>query len=176
MEKITQNIVLVPLGLGDAQQIFDAINTQREYLGKWLPFVESTTSVDDVQCFVNYALCNAHSEPTYTIRKSGEFIGLIGFKATDKLNRKTEIGYWLSEQFQGQGIMTKSVIALCRYAFNELEMNRVQLKCAVGNSASSAIAKRVGFTLEGVERAGEYVRESNYFDLEIYSLLKTEIE
>jgi len=35
-------------------------------------------------------------EYVFTIRKYGEFFGLIGLKETDKQNKKTEIGYWLS--------------------------------------------------------------------------------
>lgn len=170
--KLFEDISIRLLQTDDAKDIYDAIDAQRAYLGRWLPFVESTTSVAVIQAFVNSAL-NAEDK-TFTIRKGEQFIGLIGFKATDKANCKTEIGYWLSEEYQGRGIMTRAVKALCRQAFEALGMNRVQIKCAVGNTHSSNIPKRLGFQIEGVERAGELFADGHFVDIEIYSFLKDE--
>ena len=172
--KITDEISLKPLQVNYASKIYDTIDAQREYLGKWLPFVADTTSVEVTQSFVDSAVNS--NDKTYTILKGKRFVGLIGFKATDIANRKTEISYWLSEDHQGQGIMTLSVDRLCKYAFEELEMNRVQIKCAIGNIPSRNIPLRLGFKLEGIERAGELFPDGNFADLEVYSCLKDEYD
>jgi ribosomal-protein-serine acetyltransferase len=101
---------------------------------------------------------------------------LIGFKSTDLLNKRKEIGYWISEPYQKQGIVTKSVDILCAFAFNEMGMNRVQIKCAVGNTASIQIPLRLGFSYEGIERQGELLSGNEFTDLEVYSKLKCEID
>jgi len=62
---------------------------------------------------------------------------------------------------------------LVEFAFRNMEMNRVQIRCGVGNHKSAAIPRRLGFTLEGIERAGER-HDHSYIDLEVYSLLKKE--
>lgn len=170
--KLLEDISLRLLQADDAIDIYNTIDAQREYLGRWLPFVASTTSVAVTQTFVDSSL--KAEDKTFTIRKGELFIGLIGFKATDKANCKTEIGYWLSREYQGKGIMSRAVEVLYRYAFEELGMNRVQIKCAVGNTPSSNIPKRLGFQFEGVERAGELFANGNFVDIEIYSLLKNE--
>lgn len=170
--KLFDDISLRLLQADDAKDMYDAIDAQREYLGRWLPFVAGTTSVAVTQAFVDSAF-NAEDK-TFTIRKGEQLIGLIGFKATDKANCKTEIGYWLSGEYQGKGIMTRAVEVLCGYAFEELGMNRVQIMCAVGNSHSSNIPKRLGFQFEGVERAGELFADGDFVDIEVYSLLKNE--
>lgn len=170
--KITNEILLRPLQVDDASEMYNTIDAQREYLGQWLPFVASTTSMAVTKAFVDSTV--DADDKTYTIRKSNKFVGLIGFKAIDKANRKTEIGYWLSEEYQGLGIMTRAVERLCRYAFEELEINRVQIKCAVGNISSSNIPKRLGFHFEGIERAGELFSDGCFADIEVYSLLKNE--
>lgn len=167
--KLFEDISLRVLQADDAKDIYDTIDAQRAYLGRWLSFVESTTSVAVTQAFVNSAL-NAEDK-TFTIRKGEQFVGLIGFKATDKGNCKTEIGYWISEEYHGRGIMTRAVEYLCRQAFEALGMNRVQIKCAIGNTPSSNIPKRLEFQFEGVERAGELFADGNFVDIEIYSLL-----
>ena len=87
------------------------------------------------------------------------------------MNMKTEIGYWLSFDFQHKGIVTKCSKALIVYAFDELKMNRIQLKAGVGNIKSRAVAERLGFELEGIERDGE-LHSRGYIDLAVYSLLK----
>ena len=170
--KLFEDISLRPLQADDAKDIYDTIDAQREYLGRWLPFVAATTSVAVTQAFVDSAV--DAEDKTYTIRGGDKFMGLIGFKATDKENCKSEIGYWLSAEYQGQGIMTRAVDLLCKYAFEELGLNRVQIKCAVGNTPSRNIPGRLGFQFEGIERAGELFPDGSFADIEVYSLLKNE--
>lgn len=174
--EVDSEIELKQLEPSDAKDIFETIDLQRDYLGRWLPFVAQTKDISDTEKFVD-SVVNASEdqfEYVFTIRKYNQFIGLIGFKDTDKQNKKTEIGYWLSEKHQKQGIVTKSVDKLCDFAFDKLELNRIQIKCAVQNRSSSNIPKRLGFRLEGVERQGEWLSDGFYTDLEIYSKLKSD--
>ncbi|MFV0539838.1 MAG: GNAT family N-acetyltransferase [Aestuariibaculum sp.] len=173
--KVDSTITLRQFTLTDATDIFSAIDTQRQYLGKWLPFVAYTKQLLDTEVFVK-SVVNAPKdkfEYVFTIRIQDEFVGVIGFKDTDWRNRKTEIGYWLSKKFQKQGIMTKCVAQLCNFAFNEQNLNRVKIKCAVQNQPSINIPKRLGFTFEGTERQGELLAEG-FTDLVIYSKLKSD--
>jgi len=174
--ELDMETVLRQLNQSDSQNIFNAIDGQRGYLGKWLPFVELTKEIADTEAFVD-SIVNASEdsfEYVFTIRKRNEFIGLIGFKSTDHLNKKTEIGYWLSENFQKQGIISNSVEKLCNFAFDTLDINRVQIKCAVENKASIKIPERLGFKCEGIERQGELLEGNIYTDLVVYSKLKSE--
>lgn len=172
--KIDSNIELRELELSDSFDIFNTINNQRKYLGEWLPFVEKTKKISDTKAFVKSVTntLNENKEYTFTIRKQNEFIGLIGLKSIDSLNKKTEIGYWLSKTHQKQGIVTKSVKKLCDFAFNNLELNRISIKCAANNQSSKNIPKRLGFIFEGIERDAELVSENIFRDLEVYSKLK----
>lgn len=172
--KIDSEIQLRRLQMSDADDIFEIIDSQRDYLGKWLPFVETTEDVGSIQKFISNVISKPEerSEFTYSIRKNNQLVGLIDIKTTDLSNKRTEIGYWLSEDFQGEGIMSRSVQRICDYAFNNLNLNRVEIKCATGNIPSKSIAKRLGFLLEGTEREGELLSNNKYTDLEVYSMLK----
>lgn len=174
--KVNGDITLKQVEQSDTHSIFHTINTQRKYLGKWLRFVELTKDISDTQRFVTAVINTPENklEFTFTIRKNHEFVGLIGLTGTDIQNRKTEIGYWLSEKFQKQGIVTKSVKALCSFAFDTLNLNRVQIKCAVQNHPSRNIPQKLGFKLEGIERDGELLTGNAFTDMEIYSLLKSD--
>ena len=174
--EVDSDLELRLLEQSDSIHIFNTIDSQRKYLGKWLPFVEFTNELSDTEKFVE-SVVNASEERfeyTFTIRKRKEFVGVIGFKDTNRVNKKSEIGYWLSESHQKEGIITKSVDTLCGFAFNELNLNRIQIKCAVDNTPSIKIPKRLGFKFEGIERQGELLTGNIFTDLEIYSKLKSD--
>ncbi len=171
---VNDSIKLKQLELSDAPDIFRIIDSQREYLRQWLPFVDYTKEVTDTRLFIISTLETSEKSHDYTfvIHLEGKFVGLIGFKDTDKTNQKTEIGYWLSEEYQKRGIVTQSVRRLVEFAFEELGMNRIQIKCATGNIPSKKIPQRLGFSLEGIERDGELLSDGKFTDLEVYSMLK----
>ena len=165
-----------PLEEGDEKHIFAALDSDRGYFGEWLPFVEFTKSESDSRDFVKsvVSMPEAFYEPVFTVWYKSEFAGLAGFKETDFLNRKSEIGYWLCREFQGRGIMTRSVRALVKFGFEERGMNRIQIKCAPANLRSRRIPERLGFKLEGTERDSELVKGDVFRDAAVYSLLKRE--
>jgi len=173
---INKNTVLKQIELSDTADIFETVISQREYLGKWLPFVTFTEEMKDTEDFVRSVVDTPEDvrEFVFVIHYKGEFAGLIGFKDTDRLNRKTEIGYWLSEGFQKKGIMTESVRFLIKFVFEKLSINRIQIRCAVGNTLSSNIPKRLGFKFEGIEREGEFFPDGTFKDLEVYGMVKGE--
>jgi len=59
------------------------------------------------------------------------------------------LGYYVFAGFDGRGLMTQGLNAVVRHAFKELGLHRVEANIQPGNTASIALAKRCGFTLEG---------------------------
>lgn len=172
MIQISDDIVLYPLSVDDIFKIFNTLNDEREYMREWLPFVDTTREIEDTGNYVRYVLQTADKQ--FTIYYKEQFVGLIGFKDTDADNKKIEIGYWLSQNAQGKGIMTQSVSKLIEYAFNNMEMNRIQIKVAIGNHKSRRIPEKLGFQLEGIEREGELLVDNVFTDIAVYSLLRKE--
>ena len=161
----------------DAKVIWQAIDSHRDYLKTWLPFVPKLQKVEDEIAFLSTTLSVPYEERNivFIIEKGNEFCGLIGFVNTDNANHRTEIGYWLLPEYQGQGIMTQSVKYLCRWAIRERNMHRVQICCAVGNHSSNAIPQRLGFKQEGTIRHGELLASGKYVDINVYGILEGEI-
>lgn len=151
----------------DAADIFRSIDTQRPYLGRWLPFVAETHCVEQSEAVVAGMLADT-ANPVYTIRDGRAFAGLIGFKSADAGKRSVEIGYWLREEQQGKGIMTAAVRALCETAFAQMGMRRVEIRCGAGNLPSNAIPRRLGFRLSHVEPRGEELSDGEWIDLNVY--------
>lgn len=161
------NFALRPLQPGDAGDIFRAIDTQRSYLGVWLPFVALTHSEEDSRTFVTATLADS-ANPVYTLRADGRFAGLIGFKSADPVSGTIEIGYWLREEYQHRGIVTAAVRTLRRIAFEQLGMRRIEIRCATGNLPSNRIPQRLGMRLDRLEAQAEQLSSGERIDLNVY--------
>ena len=171
---IAPDLYLRQAAVSDAPALYYLINRHRTYLREWLPFIDYSKSAADTKAYLRMVTDSKNiSEDVYVIMFEESVGGIIGFKGIDYINRKLEIGYWLSGDLQGKGIMQRSCRALVQYAFSEMQMNRVQIKVGVGNSKSSRIPQKLGFKLEGVQRDGEYLN-GRFHDLEIYSMLQRE--
>lgn len=172
---VSNEILLEQINVNDAATIFNAIDQNRSHLGQWLPFVEYTKEVKDSEAFIQTIVSQreATRNEVYTIWFKGDFAGIIGFHNTDRVNEKTEIGYWLINDLTCHGIIHQSSLVLIGLAFETLGMNRITIRCAVGNTSSEKVAIRLGFSFEGIERNGERHHDL-FFDLKVFSLLKSE--
>ena len=133
-----------------AEELFALTDQNREHLRKWLPWLDGTKSLEDSRAFITKSLiqyANNKGFPT-GIWSKNTLAGVVGYNAIDWSDRTATIGYWLGAPFQGKGLMTKSCRALIGYAFNELKLNRVEIRCATKNKRSRAIPERLGFTQE----------------------------
>ncbi|MDR0976188.1 MAG: GNAT family N-acetyltransferase [Prevotellaceae bacterium] len=169
---VSNVIALRPLAEKHVEEIYQTICRERAYLRVWLPFVDATDNVDFTRKYVRSVLLTP--DPQFAIFYKETFVGLIGFKGIDAANKRTEIGYWMSQHASGKGIMTLSTAKLVEYAFTTMKMHRVQIRVAVGNVRSARIPERLGFRFEGIERDGELLVDNKYTDVAVYSKLSTE--
>jgi len=172
---VDEGLVLKKLGEESAGAIFEVINRNRHYLRKWLPFVDNTWKIEDTEMFIKSVLAGGgpKRDIVFEICYQDKFAGLIALKEVDRWNKKTEIGYWLDPDLENKGITTRCCRALIECAFKKMAMHRIQIKVGIGNVQSSRIAEKLGFRLEGIERAGEKFPD-HYLDLEVYSILRKE--
>lgn len=158
---------------GDAEEIFRATEANRAYLREWLPWVDATTRVEDARAFVARSLDQVRVSDGFQakILDHGTFAGMIGYLYHDWKNLRTEIGYWLAADHQGRGIMTRAAGTLVGFAFENLGLNRVEIRAATDNRRSRAVPERLGFVQEGVLREAAWLND-HFIDLVIYAKLR----
>lgn len=161
----------------DAEEIFAVVSANRDHLGRWLPWVESTREAGDTRKFLDQVAANRAQGKTaaYSLRLRGELAGLIGLHDIDEANGAAQIGYWLAARFEGQGWMTRAAGAVIEMAFSGLGLDRIEIRCAAGNRRSQAIPRRLGFTLEGRLRRAQRLHGGRV-DILVYGLLREEWE
>jgi diaminopimelate decarboxylase len=149
---IDDKYTLRTLKVDDSQALFDSVNKNRHHLGKWLPWVDFTKHPDDSKSFIlseekarllgqriSYAICY-NTLP----------IGMIAFHEIDWANEQATVGYWISSEWEGKGIVSRACIQLFNYGFSSLNLKKIIIKCATGNIKSRKIPEKLGFLLEGV--------------------------
>lgn len=173
--KIDDSLELQLLSLDHRDELFNLVDTNREHLREWLPWVDSNTSPKDTESFIQSAISQYKSRkgPQYAVFYNTVICGVCGFQPIDESNKIGSIGYWLSKIFLGKGIMTMSVKSLIKTGFLEYGLNRIEITCATGNIRSQAIPERLGFKFEGVLRERECLG-GEYLDHAMYSLLEAE--
>jgi ribosomal-protein-serine acetyltransferase len=157
------------------QSIFNMVNENRNYLRPWLPFVDRMQTVDFTEKFVHGTMQRNKDgiEYAFVIFHDSIMVGRVGVYKIDHQNRIGEIGYWIIENSQGNGIVTKSCKELMNYCFDNLKLNRIEIKCGTQNVKSKTIPERLHFKNEGIIRQGELLYDK-FIDLNLYSFLKAD--
>ena len=79
----------------------------------------------------------------------GELAGSVSLHSIDPVQGDAEIGYWTVPAARGRAVASTAVDRVCRWAFDTLPVDRIELCHAVENGASGRVAEKAGFTLEG---------------------------
>ena len=88
-------------------------------------------------------------QPLFAITVAGEAIGGVGLHPQKDIYRKNaEIGYWISEEYWGKGIMTNAINEILEYSWNHLDIDRVVAIIFGTNVGSIKVAEKCGFVLE----------------------------
>jgi RimJ/RimL family protein N-acetyltransferase len=78
-----------------------------------------------------------------------ELLGSVSLHSIDADQGDAEIGYWTVPAARGRGVASSVVDAVCRWAFDTLPVDRIELCHAVENAASGRVAEKAGFQQEG---------------------------
>lgn len=155
------------------EELFGLVHRNFDHLHKWMPWAVEGYSIRHARSFIIKSQRDFASREAlnFHIFEDGELAGGAGLNFLDSANRGTEIGYWLGQEFTGRGIMTKCAAILTEYAFGDLGMHRMNIRCAKGNTKSRAIPERLGFTEEGTLRDAEWLHD-RFVDLVVYGMLE----
>lgn len=174
---IDEDVSLCLFTTDDVQALHDVTMASKPYLKEWLGWLDYTTKVEHTAQYIqgtHQALLEQGGYPqTFAIIYKGEIAGTIGFNTLSKAQKIGVIGYWLGETFQQKGIMSKAFHAMIAYGFTGLNLNRIEVRVAVGNVKSRALPEKFGFIREGQIRDAEWLYD-HYVDHIVYSMLKNE--
>jgi ribosomal-protein-serine acetyltransferase len=173
--RVDADIALRPLAPDDARAVFSLTDENRDYLRTWLPWVDAVRAEADTAEFIRTTerrTAEGHGF-SFAIWYRQSIVGTVGHHYVDRPNRSTQIGYWVAAPLQHRGIATRACAGIIDVSFSTLDVHRVELRCATGNTRSCRIAERLGFRHEGVLRDAEWLYD-HYVDHNLYGLLDRE--
>src|SRR5688572_16347478 len=124
--RVDDTIVLELIDYHHAELLYQLVKTNRLHLREWLPWVDHLRTVEDFRKYINSSKQRYvnHSETGYVILCNHVMTGRIGLYNIDLNNKSASIGYWLSKEWLGKGVITRSCKAIIDDGFKRLRLNR----------------------------------------------------
>jgi ribosomal-protein-alanine N-acetyltransferase len=107
-------------------------------------------------------------------KKSKRLVGMINYFRRDLRERRVEVGWLIRSAAQGKGYMTEAGRALLRYLIDTLGVHRVEALIRPENKPSAALAKRLGFRLEGGPLRDRWLVDGQWRSVMLYGLIAGE--
>ncbi len=158
-----------------AEEFLAHINRGRATIDPWIPWASFSTDLDSARgTLQRYADKQAaDGGRIHGIWLEGALVGGVMFPRFDAATGNCEIGVWTEPAGEGHGLITAAARLLVEYAFVERGMQRIEWVTSTRNARSSAVARRLGMTLDGVLRK-EFLHNGERLDSEVWSLLREE--
>jgi len=170
MELRDSDLALRPWTLDDVPAIVAAC--QDEEILHWIPVIPRPYTEADARAFVNGTWAREPGQQ-FAVTLNGDVVGSIGMRTNE--SGTGHIGYWCASEARGRRILTRALRVLCRYGFDELGLERLELITDPDNRASQRVAEKVGFQREGVLRSHLRHPDGRRRDSVMFSLLPGEL-
>jgi ribosomal-protein-alanine N-acetyltransferase len=107
------------------------------------------------------------------LKESDQLIGRIGLFHCDAVHQKAEIGFGVSSRYWNTGIITEAAQTIFQYAFEHLDLNRLEGRCNFNNLSSAKVMEKLGMKLEGI--LSEQLKiKGKFVDQRIYAILASD--
>ncbi|MER3127043.1 GNAT family protein [Bacillus pumilus] len=142
---VTKELTLASLQLDDADNLLKLIQENEAHLGQWLPWVHQCKTIEDVKMFIQstQTLYNDQKGLEAGIKLNGQLIGVFRLTINHKIGN---IGYWIRQDAQGQGIVT-TIVKYMTDTFAS-KVDGFEIFCPAGHARSERVAIHAGFKLD----------------------------
>ncbi|HEV7929019.1 MAG TPA: GNAT family protein [Nitrosospira sp.] len=169
--RIDDDLTLVELSEGDIDSLAAVVKENLPHIGPWQLWAVPDYGVKQAREFVERNIGAGPGTQSFGIFYEGKLSGCAGYVPRDEKG-VAEIGYWISSEHQGKGIVTRCARALIEHAFRYLGADRVEIHAAALNFRSRAVAERLRFDLEERRKNAHPLPNGIIDDLVVYSIHK----
>jgi hypothetical protein len=153
--------------------MFSSVDSDRERLKTFLPWVEFTRSVKDSVRYIKSTERDWKSRDMFDFglfeKSSGVYMGNFGVHTLQWFHRVCELGYWIHGRFEGKGYVSEAVRLIEKPLF-DLGFHRIEIRCDSRNQRSANIPRRCGYQLDARLREDRYV-DGQFYDSLVFSKL-----
>lgn len=146
------------------------ITKNLDRLRRWEHWAQDEQTREALAWYTNHELTEwvaGRSLPA-AIRQHGVLVGTIGARI-DSYAGIAVLGFWIDAGAEGKGLVTRAARAMIDHLRNDRGLRRIEIRTAVENDRSRAVAERLGFELEGTLRRAQIVGDTVH-DVALYAL------
>lgn len=168
---------LRPLRPADAANWFNALERSREHLARWEDWCHEVASAEQAHEILNrlhqLEIEGVHFPFCIQDLDTRQIVGGVSISLVQFDHRCANLGYWMAEQQQRQGLCTWAARAVAGQAF-ALGFTRLEVVVRTDNHASARVARKIGAQHEGVARS-RLCYQQRFFDAHVFSLLRSDL-
>jgi RimJ/RimL family protein N-acetyltransferase len=160
---LTDGVVLLrPLEMTDCDALYAAVKESSTELSRWLPWCHPDYAPGESAAFINHTIQWWENKSQFTFgifdAADGTLSGTTAVNHINRQHRYANIGYWIRTGRTRRGFASRSLRIAAAFAFQTLELTRVEIAAQPDNLASRGVAERAGATFEGILRNRIVVR------------------
>lgn len=171
-------ILLRPFRTEDIVSVHEAILESFDELSRWMQWCDENYSIDETSAFINSRDDAWKNDLEYSFavchRETGMFQASFGLNFVNRTYQMANLGYWVRTSVTGQGIASRATRLVARFAFEQLNLQRIEIVAAVGNLASQRVAEKAGAVREGMLRK-RLVSRDEAVDAVMFSLVAEDL-
>lgn len=176
MKIVNDRAMLRLMHVNDVASLFTIVEGNKEI---WMYLISTMDSYQDMEQYVQVAL-KGFEEGTdlpfvVVDQKTNEIVGSTRLYSISNDNKTVELGQtWYHPSVHRTSINTECKYMLLQYAFEELQMLRVQIKTDLRNEKAQRAIERLGAVKEGVLRDERKLPYGYIRDAVVYSIIASE--
>lgn len=169
-------VLLRPIESSDVKSLLHFSENEPEL---WTYSLVSAASKSNLEKYIDLALEGRRSQHAYPFivfdKRKNAYAGSSRFYDIQLSNSCLQLGFtWYGKQFQGTGINVNCKYLLLEFAFETMQIDRVEFRADNNNARSIAAMKSIGCTVEGILRSNSFRPDGSRRDSIVLSILKSE--
>ena len=173
------DLLLRPLERADRDALYAAVMESIPQISPWLPWCHSGYAIGETEAFIESCITawaqQAHFPLAIFDARDGRYLGGTGVNHIERVNRHGNVGYWVRTSATKRGIASRAVRMVARFAFDSLQLSRVEIVVRPENLASRRVAEKAGAKLEAIAR-NRIVQHGRPYDAALYSLIPSDLD
>ena len=170
----TPRLILRRIAMSDAKDIF-AYSCDEEVARHVLWSAQK--SISEAKDYCRFMMRKyKYDEPSswgIIEKATGKLVGTIGFMDYSEDNASVEVGYSLARWLWNGGYMTEALSCVIDYAFENMELNRIEAQHELTNPSSGRVMEKCGMKKEGVLRQRLY-NKGKFVDVALYAIVRSD--
>ena len=175
IQLIDDELLLRPFRLGDASELYCAVNESLNELKPWMSWATDQYTELTAKEYITIARARweEHTFYAFAITRLDQILGACTLSSIHPIYHFCNLGYWVRTSCHGHGIAGRAAKLAARFGFEQLGLIRAEIVIAVQNRASIRVAEKIGAHDEGILLNRMVIGKSIY-DAHMYSLIPSD--